>query len=356
MKKVLLIIVSCCISFISCKEKAEDTVIKDRKTDHIEDEVTTVKAILVEKKDFNYELISNGTIGAMQKADLKFQTQEVIKKVYVRNGSWVSKGQIIAELDQFKLKNSLSLSEEAKEKALLELQDVLIGQGYSLKDSANIPQQVMKIAKIRSGYQQSLNNYEMAKYNFEMSTLRAPISGVIANLWSKENNYPVSGEPFCTVLDNRNPEVAFNVLESEIGLVSLNDKVLVSPFSTPDMKIEGRVIEINPTVDKNGMIKVKAMIPNKENRFYEGMNVKVRVQRLLGQRIVIPKSAVVMRTNRKVVFTLKNNQSMWNYVETAQENSDSYVISEGINAGDSVVYEGNINLAHLSRVKLGEVK
>ncbi len=286
----------------------------------------------------------------MQKADLRFQSQEIIKKIYVKNGTWVDKGQVIAELDQFKLKNSLSLAEETKERAILDLQDVLIGQGYSLKDSINVPPQVMKIAKLRSNYDQSINNYAMAKYNLQMSSLRAPFSGVIANLWDKEHNYPSNGEPFCTVLDNRNPEIIFNVLESEISLIKLNDKAIVSPFSLPEHTVEGRIIEINPTVDKNGMIRVKAAIINKDNKFYEGMNVKVRVQRLLGKRVVVPKSALVMRNNRKVIFTLKDNKAMWNYVETAQENSDSYVVTETINIGDSVIYDGNINLAHESSV------
>ena len=80
------------------------------------------------------------------------------------------------------------------------------------------------------------------------------------------------------------------------------------------------------------------------------MNVKVRVQRLLGKQLVVPKSALLLRSNRKIIFTLKNNRAMWNYVETAQENSESYVVTKGINVGDSVIYEGNINLAHESPV------
>jgi multidrug efflux pump subunit AcrA (membrane-fusion protein) len=85
--------------------------------------------------------------------------------------------------------------------------------------------------------------------------------------------------------------------------------------------------------------------------FYEGMNVRVKLQRVLGRRIVVPKSALVLRSNRKVIFTLKNSKAMWNYVETAQENSDSYVVTDGIHAGDSVIYDGNLNLAHESPVR-----
>jgi multidrug efflux pump subunit AcrA (membrane-fusion protein) len=80
------------------------------------------------------------------------------------------------------------------------------------------------------------------------------------------------------------------------------------------------------------------------------MNVKIRVQRLLGNRLVIPKSALLLRTNRKVVFTLIDGHANWVYVDTAQENSDSYVVSDGLQAGDSIIYEGNLNLAHESPV------
>lgn len=350
MKKLLLLVIIVSFLFFSCSEKKSESDNQDENyTEAVEDKPTTVKAMLIEEKDFNYELISNGTVNAMQKAELKFQSQEIISKIHVKNGTWVNKGQPIAELDKFKLESSLRSAGDSKEKALLELQDVLIGQGYNLKDSTNIPPQVMKIAKIRSGYDQSINNYATAKNNLDMATLRAPFSGVVANLWSKEYNYP-GGEVFCTILDNRNPEILFNVLESEIALVNLNDKVLVSPFSAPDYVVEGRVTEINPIVDNNGMVRIKAVISNKDNKFYEGMNIKVRVQRLLGKRIVVPKSALVLRTNRKVIFTVKKDKARWNYVETAQENSDSYVVTSGINAGDSVIYDGNINLAHESPV------
>lgn len=350
MKNTLSLVIISSFLFLSCSEMKSETG-KDNQESitEVEDRATTVKTMLIEERDFNYELISNGTVSAMHKADLKFQSQDVISKIYVKNGSWVNQGQVIAELDKFKLESSLRSAEDSKEKALLELQDVLIGQGYSLKDSANIAPQVMKIAKIRSGYDQSINSFIAAKKNLEQATLRAPFSGVVANLWAKEHNYPGS-DVFCTVLDNRSPEILFNVLESEISLVSINDKVLVSPFSSPDYTVEGRVTEINPMVDANGMVRVKAVIPNRDNKFYEGMNIKVRVQRLLGKRIVVPKSALVLRTNRKVIFTVKKNKAIWHYVETAQENSDSYVVTTGINAGDSVVYDGNINLAHESPV------
>jgi RND family efflux transporter MFP subunit len=341
-----------CLSLVACsgnkgKEDEQDEPVSEMK----DDQPVEVKVKRLEYTDFSYELISNGTVAAMHKAELRFQSQEIIRKIHVKNGDRVVQGQKIAELDRFKLEIALNQADEAFERAKLDLQDVLIGQGYSLNDSLNIPPDVLRIAKIRSNYLQNLNNQITAAYNLEMATIHAPFSGAIANLTAKEFNLP-GGEAFCVLIDNQHPEVVFNVLENELPLIHLNDKVIVSPFSMSDFTVEGRITEINPIIDKNGMVRIKALISNKDNKFYEGMNVKVRVQRLLGKQLVIPKPALVLRTNKKVVFTLINNRANWVYVETAQENSDSYVVTDGLQAGDSIIYEGNINLAHETNVRV----
>jgi multidrug efflux pump subunit AcrA (membrane-fusion protein) len=111
-------------------------------------------------------------------------------------------------------------------------------------------------------------------------------------------------------------------------------------------------MEINPSIDKNGMVQVKALINNPKNQLYDGMNVKIYLQRSLGKQLVIPKEALVLRSNKKVVFTLKNGYAQWVYVQTGLENSGGYVVTEGLSEGDSVIYEGNINLAHETPVKL----
>jgi multidrug efflux pump subunit AcrA (membrane-fusion protein) len=166
--------------------KGKEADEKDEKVSEMKDDPpVAVKVKRLEYTDFSYELISNGTIAAMQKADLKFQSQEIIQKIYVKNGQTVTKGQKIAELDKFKLETALKQAEESLERARLDLQDVLIGQGYAIADTANIAPEIMKIAKIRSTYEQSQTNYAIAQYNLDAATLYAPFAGVVANLTAK---------------------------------------------------------------------------------------------------------------------------------------------------------------------------
>ncbi|MCD7972816.1 MAG: efflux RND transporter periplasmic adaptor subunit [Candidatus Azobacteroides sp.] len=321
------------------KEKNVSTILPDEKSQ--------VKAMLLTYSDFHHEIISNGTISSGKKADLYFDGKEIIQRIFVKNGSYVKKGQPLAVLDQFKLKKNLSQAEDNLERARLELQDVLIGQGYSLSDSSNIPSEVMKIAKVRSNYDSNMIQYELAKHALENAVLYAPFDGVVANLFSKEYNLPESSVPFCTLIGQSQLEVEFTVLESELPILKIGDKVMISPFSVVDYTVEGRISEINPVVDKNGMVKIKASVNGtNKGKLYLGMNVKVRIQQYVSHQLVIPKEAVVLRSNRQVVFTLENGKAMWKYVQSGLENSTGYVINEGLHVGDSIIYEGNINLAN----------
>ncbi|GAE82049.1 RND family efflux transporter MFP subunit [Bacteroides reticulotermitis] len=316
-----------------------------------------VSAQILKRCDFHHELISNGKVNARSKADLRFETGEVIARIYVKNGDRVRKGQKLAELDQFRLEQKMAQAEDALAKASLELQDVLIGQGYTSDDFSKVPAETMKLAKVKSGYDQTKSQYELIKRELEHATLVAPFDGIVANLFAKPHNPANTSEVFCTVIDTRGMEADFTVLESELSFIKMGDKVSVTPYAGGD-SYEGSVSEVNPLVDVNGMVKVKAAV-NGQDKLFSGMNVRVSVRRSLGGQLVIPKTAVVLRSGKQVVFTLSNDKAMWNYVHTGLENATEYVVSDksqkgiadGLLEGDTVIITGNLNLAHEAEVQ-----
>lgn len=105
-----IFLIPCLFSCIKEDKKSEKG---DNITEQAEDKPAAVKVIKAEEQDFSYELISNGTVSAMHKVTLKFNSKEIIKKIHVKNGSWVNKGQVIAELDKFKLESSLFQAKDA---------------------------------------------------------------------------------------------------------------------------------------------------------------------------------------------------------------------------------------------------
>ena len=106
-------------------------------------------------------------------------------------------------------------------------------------------------------------------------------------------------------------DVSFNILESELPLLAIGDRVEVSPYSSSAV-YQGRIAEINPVVDENGLVEVTATVGNGKG-LADGMNVKVSVQKSVGRQLVVPKSAVVLRTAVRWSSRLTNPES--GYVE-----------------------------------------
>ena len=337
----------------------------------IERKQEPIETIVLNGKTFYRELVGNGKVATNRSAEVRFKTVERIAHVWVRNGQRVEAGQKLAELDKFRLERSLAQAKDNLEQSKLSLQDILIGRGYSLEEIKLLVDKRLKtssdanasstdefyLASVKSGFNKALIAYELAEKELDQATLKAPFSGVIANLTAKVENLSSTGEPFCLVIDDAEPEVAFTVLESELPMVKPGYQVAVTPFTERDAqaRVWGKVTEVNPYVESNGMVKVKAQVSN-NGKLIEGMNVKVTLRQPMKESLVIPKSAVVMRSGKPVVFTLTNGRAQWNYVEVLAENSDSCTVAprtkeyEGLSVGDTVIVKGNLNLAHDSEI------
>lgn len=327
------------------KEESEDTL-----QQLLPETAAQVTVMPLQTKVFTHELLSNGKLQAGQSVVLQFKATEKIAHIYVKNGDKVTAGQTITSLELFPFQNKLQQATDELKRSGLDLQDALISQGFKIKDSASIPPATFQMLKVKSGYNRAKNNYELALFDYQNATLKTPIAGTVANLNSKENTYPNAGTPFCNIVNFQNTEVAFPIMESELGLVHIGDVVKVTPFSMPEVKMQGKITEINPWVDSNGMVQLKASV-SYHPQMVEGMSVRVSIFREVEKQWVVPKQAVVLRTNRKVVFSLKDGKAYWHYVETGLENATQYTItSETLKEGDTIITSGNINLAHESPV------
>ena len=363
MRRVILHSLVAIVLFSSCN--GNDTHLQNIADEARKDSVLTVRrrtgepveTMVLTERSFHRELAGNGKVVAMRSAELRFSTTEQIAHIWVRNGDRVRKGQQLAQLDLFALERSLAQAKDNLEQSKLDLQDVLIGRGYSLETQNDAPTDEVELAKVKSGYNKALIAYELAEENLRKATLTAPFDGVVANLKAKANNTSSTGEVFCLVIDDRLVDVEFSVLESELPLVKRGFPVFITPFASTTVEhLIGKVSEINPYVESNGMVKIKAQFKN-NGTLLQGMNVNVLLRHPIEQSLVIPKTAVVMRSGKPVVFTQVNGKAQWNYVEITAENSDSCVVAprskeyEGLSIGDTVIVSGNLNLAHDTDLK-----
>lgn len=334
----------------SCSSK-DDKVASDKENVSVDaiEMTAVVDTMTLCPSVFSSDIVSNGKVKAGESADIFFRNTELVSDVLVRNGQRVRRGQPLARLDLFKLNAEKSRNEAALEQARLELKDVLIGQGYDPDKPKDIPDEVMKLARIRSGLDQAEATYSMTVKEIEQATLTAPFDGVVANVKTTSHSVASVSEPFCRIINDGVMSVEFPILESELPLLSVGESVEVLPFNGGE-KQNGHITTINPMVDDNGHINVTASLAGSKG-LIDGMNVRVRSRHNLGDRLIIPKSALVLRSGRQVVFTYQDGKAMWNYVTTGLENLDSYEIVEGLEQGSVVIISGNENLAHEAPVK-----
>ncbi|MBG7630783.1 MAG: efflux RND transporter periplasmic adaptor subunit, partial [Bacteroidetes bacterium] len=239
----------------------------------------------------------------------------------------------------------------------LEFEDMLLGRGIFTTTKDSIAKDVYAMVASRSGFDLAKLQLKTANFELKATKLIAPFSGKIANIEYKQHEHISAGKEFITLINDNVFEVAFYLIESEINEVVINNTVEITPFAT-DKMYKGHISSINPFVEKNGTILVKAVVKN-DGELTEGMNVKVRIQKEITDQLVVPKSSVVLRQNQEVLFKVIQGKAFWTYIQTKLENSTSYAIiahpdksSATLKHGDTIIVSGNLNLAHDSEVTI----
>ena len=316
-----------------------------------QDEKTIVKAQVAREDRFNLELVSNGKAEANRKATLNFDVADVVKKVNVKNGDRIRKGDIIAEVDDEKAKQTLEDALLSLKKAVLDLKLSIINEGFkTLDDTIKLTALRKEAMYLQCGYTSSLKAFEKAEKEYTLIKTRAPFDGIIADLEAKPYNQTSVYKSLCTLIDDSKMEVVFNVLETEIGNLHSGMEVEITPYANHKYTLTGKITEVNPRIDENGMVKVKAVTDNQQRILVDGMNVSILIKRQIDHKIIIPKSAVLPRQGKKVVFVYQKGKAMWRYVTTGYENSTEVSVEEGISPGDTVIYDNNLVLSHMNTV------
>lgn len=350
-----MVVAAACLAGCGGKKKADAAA--DMARQEYSDDRVEVDVIVLREGTFHRQIATNGRLKALRKSALSFKSSGIVERIMVSNGQSVEAGAALAELDKTDAQNSLTSAMQNFDKARIELNDAIIGFGYESVDSPDIPENTMKLARTRSGYDMAELSLRNAHDALDACTLRAPFAGKVADV--KGNPHERNENIFCTLVDDSRLIVMFSVLETELEFVKKGNTVKVASFFDADDQVDGRIVSVNPVVDNNGQVLVEAEIVN-NGTFIDGMNVKLLVEKDVPGKMVVPKSAVVMRDNQQVLFRFRGGQAQWTYVNTVMDNSDEYVVvaNESRNAdlspGDTVIISGNLNLAHETAVSIRE--
>ncbi len=355
-KTPLLFLLSlACLCFLlnSCKpssgSKNPDQAVEE--TEIIPD-TTEVEVTEVTYGTFENEIWCHGILQAGQRAIVPFEVQGNIVEVFVKNGQEVKAGQLLARLDDYKLKHDLDQAiinmHESRNNYYFEI----VSAGYQVSDTATIPTNQLAIFSLRSGLDASKLAVSHAQRQLEQSRISAPVSGTVSGLTAQAYTPTSLYNNFCTILNTKNLSANFQILESDLAHIRTAQRVMVSPVALPQLMVEGQISEIDPSVDEHGLIKVRAMIHNSSAKLMDGMKIRVAIKANVPNQLIIPKSAVLFRQNRHVVFTVVDGRADWNYVTIGQENSSHVSITEGLEKGQIVITNNNFTIGHQAAVKI----
>lgn len=354
--KTLPILISAALLLVSCKggNKADENQVGSKL--QYAKQNSEVEIVTLKRENFEYQLLSNGKLYAAKRASLQFGTAGIISSINVSNGQAVGRGTVIARLDSKAQKLSADAARIALQKSELDMYDFLVGLGYKARDTVSVPKDILRTAKMQAGYASARNAYFIAKQELAGAVLISPFRGRVSDI--KQRCYEPASGIFCTVADDSRLDVDFSVMESEYSFLQKNLGVIISPFNSTSKKLKGRIISVNPSVDSNGQILVRAEVAN-DGSLIDGMDVKVIVEKTVPNQLTVPKSAIVVRDNLNVLFTYSNDgKAHWVYVNVIASNEDSCIVEANkergaeLNEGDAVIISGNLNLADNSSVVL----
>ncbi|MCH7399116.1 efflux RND transporter periplasmic adaptor subunit [Belliella sp. DSM 107340] len=350
--RLFFIVAVLLVTTLSCEEEKKESQEIPSESFRGEVAATPVRVAKAEKRTFDYLINATGKIDAMDQVKIVTQRQGILSELNVKEGDFVEKGTVLAKLDDSEAKFRLEKAKIALKNSQVNYDsDILSFSSIMESEDNERKTNLVDQLKSKSGLFSAEIDLKEAELEIEKSTIKAPISGRVADLKIKKGSLVSSGEDFMEIINTNTLELKVKVLESDINLISIGQKAEVYPVSSSNIEVTGTVRSINPKVDENGLVQVSLLVSGSKG-LLPGMNARAIIRAPQTNSIVIPKQALVYRSSRAVVFTIENNESKWNYVEVGKDNGKEVEILSGIEADNTVITTNNLQLAHQAPIQI----
>lgn len=175
-------------------------------------------------------------------------------------GQPVQKGQVVARLSDAALRDKILHSQTKLEKAEFQYQAILMGQGYKHDRLEEAPENIKKLARINSGYNEAKAELHELEHSLSYCTITAPISGVVSQIKNTLYGAALPGEALFYIVDTEHLKVCFDVLENELSKFQMGASLSVSTVAYPAEEHPATVFAISPIIDSNGMVHIEATL------------------------------------------------------------------------------------------------
>ena len=298
-------------------------------------------------------LDASGYVTARMQATVSSKITGKVLEVFIEEGMFVEKGQILAQLDDSSVQAELNFAKTQ----LKEAQRVFNRTSELRKDNLASQASLDAAESQVDGLKARL---DISKQIVADMQIRAPFSGVVINKAAQPGEMisPVSaGGGFTrtgigTIVDMSSLEVEVDVNESYINRVQPGQPAITNLNAYPNWDISSEVIAIIPTADRNkATVKVRIGLLEKDARVLPDMGAKVSFlkdyiieapEKLEG--VMIPSSSLIKEGNLSYVFVIKNGLITKTKVTVGSLSTNFSRISNGIEVGDNVVTDPNNEL------------
>lgn len=247
----------------------------------------------------------------------------IVKNVYVKEGQMVSRGQVVATIentDVVTLQREYYTAYKESEMARLELdrQKTLASAGAGIKKTLQMSEKNYKVAQAnllgtgRQLQQMGISTKQVAKGKFTtVFPLRAPISGTVSDMQASLGSYADMQTPLMKIRNNHAVECDLNVFEKDIAKVKVGDQVLVSLTNQPGVNLSGRVYGMNQYLNKGTKsVAVHVKLDAKRGaKLFEGMYVSGQIATGRQLCMTLPDKAIVSADGKQYVFALNQQHS-----------------------------------------------
>jgi len=321
--------------------------------------VRNVSVLAVKQDNIPDVLESVGTVRAAQSSDLASQMMGNILEIRVREGDRVSRGEVLAVIDDSQPRATLDRARAAELAAQQQLvaanSDLALAEStlkrdrylYEQKvvsqqefDEVNTRQQTFLARRdiAQAGQDQARAALNQAATSLDYTRIRAPFNGIVTHKKVDSGTLASPGMPIFTVEDMRRFQLEVSVNESDLWCVRPGGQVAVAIDALGNTELKGKVAQIVPTADPaSRAFFVKIDLPS-ETRLRSGLFGRAQFSRGKQEALLIPRSAVVERGQLQGVFVLDQNKvANLRYVTLGKPSGSEIEVLSGLQGGERFV-------------------
>ena len=304
-----------------------------------EKEAVPIVAEQVEQGEFKRFVEIQGRVEADDIVNVSSEVGGRIAKLFVGEGDYVRKGQLVAVTDLStlekqieELENNLSLATTVFERQK-RLWDQNIGSEI----------QYLEAKTNKEGLEKSLATLES---QISKKNIYSPISGYVDREFMQAGETASPGMPIIQILNTSKIKVVADVQENFLKSIKRGDPVEIS-FPALGIDLNEKISQIGRTIDlTNRTFEIEVETDSKDGQLKPNLLAVIRFQDFEKSDILsIPLDVVQEEVNgRKFVYLVKTENgdtiARKSYVEIGESNVNEVIIESGIQAGDLLITRG----------------